>query len=314
MSGPAGPETTGQKNIQMTGNRKLRVLVFGATGMLGSTVFRALSANQSFEVFGTARDASAAKYFGSQLRHNLIANVHLEGEMGMLNAFSVARPDIVVNCVGIIKQVANANDHLECLAINSSLPHRLAKYSSMAGARLIHFSTDCVFSGKAGQYGENDFPDANDLYGRTKYLGEVDYENAVTLRTSIIGHELNSARSLVDWFLSQSGKVKGYRKAVFSGLPTIEIAKVITDHVIPNPQLRGLYHLSVDPISKYDLLSLVAKAYGKEIEIIPDDEIVIDRSLNSDRFRKATGFKPKPWPELIQLMCDDYVAAMKVAG
>lgn len=290
----------------MTEYRKPRVLVFGATGMLGATLFRAFSADQSLQTFGTIREAAGAKLFAPKLRSALIPNVHLECETGPLAAFSIAQPDVVVNCVGIIKQLPNSNDHLESLAINSSLPHRLAKYSRMVGARLVHFSTDCVFSGKYGQYKEDDFPDADDLYGRTKYLGEVDYENAITLRTSIVGHELASAKSLVDWFLSQSGEVKGFRKAVFSGLPTIEVARVLREHVIPNPELRGLYHLSVDPINKYDLLRLVAEIYGKSITIRPDEELTIDRSLNSDRFRAATGFTPKLWPDLIKAMHDDY--------
>jgi dTDP-4-dehydrorhamnose reductase len=239
----------------------------------------------------------------------LIPNVHVEGETGMLTVFARARPDIVINCVGIIKQLPEANDPLASLAINSTLPHRLAKYSAIVGARLVHFSTDCVFSGKTGQYREDDIPDAYDLYGRSKYLGEVDYENAVTLRTSIIGHELSSAKGLVDWFLNQSGEVRGFRKAVFSGLPTIEVARVVRELVIPKPELRGLYHLSVDPINKYDLLHLVAKTCAKEIIVTPDDKLVIDRSLNSDRFRVATGFTPKPWPELIRAMRDDGRAA-----
>lgn len=292
----------------MTELRKVRILIVGATGMLGSTLFRAFSADQSFETFGTIRRAGGAKHFAPELRDALIPDIHLEGETGLLTAFSTVRPDVVVNCVGIIKQLPNANDHLESLSINSSLPHRLAKYSSMVGARLVHFSTDCVFSGKGGQYKEDDFPDAYDLYGRTKYLGEVDYENAVTLRTSIIGHELTSAKSLVGWFLSQLGEVKGFRNAIFSGLPTIEVARVVREFVIPNPVLRGLYHLSVDPINKYDLLRLIAETYEKNISIIPDDHLIIDRSLNSDRFQTATGFAPKPWPELVKAMHDEYRA------
>lgn len=288
--------------------QKLRVLVFGATGMLGATLFRAFSEDPTLEAFGTIRSASGAQHFEPELRDALIPNIDLKGENGPLAAFSIAKPDIVVNCVGIIKQLPNANDHLESLAINSSLPHRLAKYSSIAGARLIHFSTDCVYSGKGGQYKEEDFPDAYDLYGRTKYLGEVDYENAITLRTSIIGHELASAMSLVDWFLSQSGEVKGFRKAIFSGLPTIEVARVIRECVIPNPELRGLFHLSVDPINKYDLLRLIAETYGKNISIVPDDQLAIDRSLNSNRFKTATGFAPRPWPDLIKAMHEDYRA------
>lgn len=288
-------------------NSKTRVLVLGASGMLGSTFFRAFSRNLQFETFGSLREASAKRYFVPELHDGLIPNVHLDGESGLLTAFAVAKPDVVINCIGIIKQLPNANDHIESLAINATLPHRLAKYCDVTGARLVHFSTDCVFSGRQGLYKEEDFPDAYDLYGRTKFLGEVAYKNSVTLRTSIIGHELNRSKSLVDWFLSQSGEIKGFTKAVFSGLPTIEVARVVKDYVIPNQALTGLYHLSVDSISKYDLLNLVASTYGKDIKIIPDDKLSIDRSLNSDRFRAATGFKPRPWLDLIKEMHEEYL-------
>ena len=288
-------------------NAKTRVLVLGASGMLGSTLFRAISRDPELQTFGSVREANAKQYFAPELHDALIPNVHLDGESGLLTAFALAKPDVVVNCIGIIKQLPNANDHLESLAINATLPHRLAKYCDATGARLVHFSTDCVFSGKQGNYREEDFPDAYDLYGRTKFLGEVAYENSVTLRTSIIGHELDRSKSLVDWFLSQSGEVKGFAKAVFSGLPTIEVARVVREYVIPNPNLSGLFHLSVDPISKYDLLNLVASTYGKSTNIIPDDKLVIDRSLNSDRFRTVTGFKPKAWPELIKVMHEEYL-------
>ena len=288
-------------------NYRKRVLVLGASGMLGSTLFRAFSRDPDLLTFGSVREANAKRHFAPELHDSLIQNVHLDGESGLLTAFALAKPDVVVNCIGIIKQLPNANDHLESLAINATLPHRLAKYCDATGARLVHFSTDCVFSGKQGNYREEDFPDAYDLYGRTKFLGEVAYENSVTLRTSIIGHELDRSKSLVDWFLSQSGEVKGFTKAVFSGLPTIEVARVVKEYVFQNPNLSGLFHLSVDPINKYDLLNLVASTYGKSTNIIPDDKLVIDRSLNSDRFRTATGFKPKPWPELVNEMHHEYL-------
>jgi dTDP-4-dehydrorhamnose reductase len=166
----------------------------------------------------------------------------------------------------------------------------------------VHISTDCVFSGAKGMYVESDFPDADDLYGRSKYLGEVDYPHAVTLRTSIIGHELDGARSLLCWFLAQGGSVRGFTKAVFSGLPTVELARVVRDFVLPHPELHGLYHVSAAPINKYDLLKLVAQAYGKSIEITPHDQLVIDRSLDSTRFKAATGYAPPSWPELVRTM------------
>jgi len=161
-----------------------------------------------------------------------------------------------------------------------------------------------VFSGSKGNYLESDFPDADDLYGRSKLMGEVDYPHAITLRTSIIGHELTGQRSLVGWFLAQQKSVKGFTKAVFSGLPTIELARVVRDVVLPRPELCGLYHVAAKPINKFDLLSLVATTYGKEIEITADESLVIDRSLNADRFKKVTGYIAPEWPELVRRMCE----------
>ena len=212
------------------------------------------------------------------------------------------KPDIASNCIGVVKQLAEAKNPLYAVPLNTMLPHRLASLCQIVGARLIHISTDCVFSGAKGNYLETDFPDADDLYGRSKLLGEVDYPHTVTLRTSIIGHEMAGRRSLLNWFLSQSGSVKGFTRAVFSGLPTIELSRVVRDYVLPRPELHGLYHVAAKPINKYDLLSLIAKVYGKEINIVPDKDFVIDRSLNADKFQKATGYMPPEWPDLIAAM------------
>lgn len=272
--------------------------------MLGNAVYRFFGEEEGFEVFGTLRSARSARFFDAALRARLIAGVDVENADVLVRLFSEVRPDIVVNCIGLVKQLSEADDPLSALPINSLLPHRLARICALGGARLVHMSTDCVFAGTKGGYIESDFPDATDLYGRSKLLGEVDYPNAITLRTSIIGHELEGARSLIGWFLSQESKVRGFKRAVFSGLPTVEIARVIRDYVIPNRELHGLYHVSAEPISKYDLLTLVAGAYGKTVDIEPDEEFVIDRSLNSERFRSATGFRPAKWPELVTRMRD----------
>ena len=199
-------------------------------------------------------------------------------------------------------QLADSDDPLQAIPINSLLPHRLAGLCALLSARLVHIGTDCIFSGEKGGYTENDPSDAKDLYGKSKFLGEVDYPHAVTLRTSIIGHELQSAHSLIGWFLSQQDHCKGYKRAIFSGLPTVALAQIIRDVVIPSPDLSGVYHVAAKPISKYDLLRLVADVYGKSIEIEPDDQLIIDRSLNADRFRQATGYVVPDWPELIKLM------------
>lgn len=284
-------------------NKPQRIVVLGATGMLGNAVLRFFASKADFEVHGTVRNWNAVRELQNMAPNaRFVPGVDVESLDSLTRLFATVQPDMVINCIGIVKQLADANDPLIALPINSLLPHRLARLAQVAGARLVHMSTDCVFSGARGNYVEGDFPDANDLYGRSKLLGEVDYPNAITLRTSIIGHELSGNRSLIDWFLSQTGEVKGYKNAIFSGLPTVEIARIIHDHVIPNPDLHGLYHVSAAPINKFELLSLVADTYSQKIAIRPQDDFVIDRSLNSDRFRSATGFKPKPWPDLIKYM------------
>jgi dTDP-4-dehydrorhamnose reductase len=228
--------------------------------------------------------------------------VDAEQPDSLASALAEHRPDVVINCVGLVKQLAKAEAPLSALPINALLPHRLSTLCSLLGARLVHFSTDCVFSGTRGAYLESDAPDAQDLYGRSKLLGEVDAPHAVTLRTSIIGHELRGAHSLIGWFLAQGGPVSGYTRAVFSGLPTVTMARLVRDYVLPHPNLHGLYHVSAAPIDKDALLRLVAAAYDKQIEILPDAKVAIDRSLDSTRFRKATGFAPAPWPDLVAEM------------
>lgn len=275
--------------------------------MLGNTVFRFFSADHRYVTFGTLRSPSKKRYFAPHEHVGLVSNVDVAVDGDLVAVFADTEPDIVVNCVGVIKQLDASRNHLTSLSINAALPHRLVQFCRMVGARLVHVSTDCVFSGSKGNYLETDFPDANDLYGRTKLLGEVDYPNAVTLRTSIIGHELDSAKSLVDWFLSQNGQVKGYKNAIFSGLPAVEIARVISEFVIPNNELSGLFHVSADPIDKFELLSLIARIYNNDVEIIPDLSVVVNRSLNSERFRNETGFKPDAWPQLISKMHKGYL-------
>ena len=270
--------------------------------MLGNAVLRVLAGSPQLDVVGTVRSSRSVGLLPNTLGERLVSGVDVENSDTLVSLFSKVRPAVVINCIGLVKQLAESDDPLQAIPVNSVLPHRLARLCDAVGARLVHMSTDCVFSGKRGMYSETDFPDADDLYGRSKFLGEVDYPNAITLRTSIIGHERDGARSLINWFLSQEGRVKGYARAVFSGLPTVEIARIIRDYVIPNPELHGIFHLSAEPINKFDLLTLVAEVYGKSIEIVSDDKLVIDRSLDSTRFRQATGFSPEPWPELIRRM------------
>lgn len=273
--------------------------------MLGSAVFRALHNRPDEHVTATVRSASALRHFSPKQQANTLTNIDVLDNDTLVALMNQTRPDTVINCVGLIKQLSASKDPLVALPLNALFPHKLARLAALSGARLVHISTDCVFSGSTGNYTEDSTADAADLYGISKHLGEVvEYENAVTLRTSIIGRELTSTNSLVDWFLAQNGEVKGYNKAIFSGLPTCELAAIIRDVVIPKPSLRGLYHVSAKPISKYELLQLIAAEYKKDIEIVADGRVAIDRSLDSTRFTEATGYVAAAWPELIKRMHD----------
>ncbi len=284
--------------------RKSTVLVLGATGMLGNAVLRLFVRSENHDTWGSARSSAALQHLPSSLRERVIVGVDVENVDTLARLFARVRPDVVINCVGLVKQLTEADDPLQAIPINALLPHRLARLCQVAGARFVHVSTDCVFTGAKGMYREEDPADAQDLYGRSKHLGEVDYPNAITLRTSIIGHELAGAHGLIGWFLAQSGPVSGFTRAVFSGLPTAELARVIRDHVLPRPHLHGIYHVSAEPIAKYELLSLVAQTYGRTNEIAADDKLVIDRSLDSTRFRQEAGYAPPAWADLVQAMHD----------
>lgn len=283
-------------------DRNTTVLVLGAAGMLGNAMLRLFADSPEYEAWGSVRSTGSMRLLPAKLKDRVIAGVDVENIDSLASLLATVRPDVLINCIGLVKQLSEADDPLQAIPINSLLPHRLARLCQLAGARLVHVSTDCVFDGRKGMYREEDPADAQDLYGRSKHLGEVDYPNAVTLRTSIIGHELASSHGLVGWFLAQEGPVRGFTRAVFSGLPTVELARVIRDRVLPRPDLHGLYHVSAEPIAKYELLKLVAAAYGRNNMIAPDDKLVIDRSLDSTRFRQLTGYTPPAWPQLVQSM------------
>ena len=279
------------------------VLVLGATGMLGNAMLRLLADSPGIDAVGSARSSAGVRLLRPDLHERVHAGVDVVNPDSLARLLELARPHTVINCVGVVKQLVNTSDPLTAIAINSLLPHRLSRLCSLMGARLVHVSTDCVFAGTKGLYREGDAPDAQDLYGRSKQLGEVTNDaHAVTLRTSFIGHELGSAHGLLGWFLAQKGSVPGYGKAIFSGLPTVELARVIRDYVLPRPELSGLYQVSADPIDKLTLLRLVAAEYGHDIEIVTNDQVAIDRSLDSTRFRTATGYQPPDWTELVHRM------------
>lgn len=285
----------------------MRVLVLGVSGMLGSAMFRFFSEKGVYEVWGTVRNKSTLSFFNKNHHAKIISDVDVLNHLTLVTILERVKPDYVINCIGLVKQLAEVDDPLVTLPINALLPHQLAKLCALSGARLLQISTDCVFSGNKGNYTEDDISDATDLYGKSKYLGEVTYSNALTIRTSIIGHELQSQHSLVDWFLSQKKSCYGYSKAIFSGFPTIVLSEIIHDFILTKQNLIGVYHVAASPISKFDLLGLIADVYGKSIEITKNDSVVIDRSLNATRFNMETGYQPPSWLSLIQSMHNYYI-------
>lgn len=276
--------------------------------MLGHTLFYELSRHNCFDVSGTVRNPGRIdKWFNADILPKIVDGVDADNIDDIRKLVFNKKPNVVINCIGIIKQIPLANDPIATISINALFPHQVAKLCGECGARFVHVSTDCVFSGQMGDYSEKDIPDATDLYGKTKFLGEVHYPHSITLRTSIIGHELKGKYGLIEWFLSQKGKVKGYTNAIFSGFPTVELARIICEYVIPNESLSGLYHVSSNSISKFNLLKIVAEQYKKNVKIEPFDKVKENRSLNSEAFRRNTGYNPPPWKNLIEKMHQHYI-------
>lgn len=278
----------------------MKILIFGVTGLIGSSVFRVLTESSSLEVYGTCRNNKDKNFFKNE--EKIISGIDVFNICALQDLVKKLNPDVIINCIGVTKHIPAFSDNEKTIMVNSVWPHQLAKLSSNVGARLIHISTDCVFSGKSGNYSEIDTPDANDLYGRSKTLGEVTYDNHLTVRISTIGHELQTSYGLLDWFLSQKNSCKGYSRAFFSGLPTVYFAQVLASFILPRPDLKGLYHISSKPIDKFSLLKLISLEYGKKINIDEDESLIINRSLNSSNFSNMTGFICPEWSNLIKIM------------
>jgi dTDP-4-dehydrorhamnose reductase len=282
----------------------MKILVLGANGMIGHTMFYVLTQNPEWKVFGSVRGKVFAETASSL--GNLVRGIDLAEQVDLERLFSQIHPEVVINCAGLTKHLPEGNAPISALTMNALLPHRLAQLCKIGKARLIHISTDCVFSGRIGNYKEGDATDASDFYGKTKALGEVTASDAVTLRTSTIGHEHSTQFGLLEWFLAQK-QCKGFRHAIFSGLPSLEFARVVRDIVIPNQSLRGLYHVGGNPIDKLSLLKEIARVYDKKITIATDETFRINRSLNTDKFAEATGYRASTWPKLIEAMYQDHV-------
>lgn len=281
----------------------MRLLIMGGTGMLGHKLFHGLG-HLYPETYATVRRSVSEEPFDRiPFFHsgNVIDGVDAENFSEVRRVIDELRPDYVLNCVGIIKHRKGALSPVPCITLNALLPHKLCEMTASYGGRVIHFSTDCVFDGWEGGYTEKDTPNAPDIYGRTKALGEVTSENGLTLRTSIIGRELVGHASLLDWFLAQDGQtIRGFTRAIYSGVTTTQMVNVVRMLLEQYPTLSGLYQVVADPISKYDLLCLARELYEVDVVIEPYDEFHMDRSMRGDKFEAATGYRSPAWPELMQ--------------
>lgn len=282
-----------------------RVLILGGTGMLGHKLWQV--SRERLDAWVTVRQPfSECRPWGVFDPARTIDRVDALRFGSVRQAIDRVRPDVVVNAIGIVKQAPEASDAVTSIAVNALFPHQVAALCAPSGARVVHLSTDCVFSGRVGEYRESDACDAEDLYGRSKALGELAGEGCLTLRTSMIGPELGRRRGLLEWCLSQrGGRVKGYRRAVFSGLPTLALADLIVRLIERHPGLSGVYHVSTDPIDKFRLLCLIRDGFGLELAIDPSDDVIVDRSLDSSRFRSEVGFELPGWPALVAAMAAD---------
>jgi dTDP-4-dehydrorhamnose reductase len=279
---------------------KRSVLILGASGMLGHTLMRELDRSEDQEVFGTVRSVHQnVDKFPNHMTERIFSGIDATNMNAVIDLLAHLKPEVVVNCIGVIKQDPAISDAVNTIALNALFPHLLDRECARIGTRLIHISTDCVFSGKTGGYIETDNPDPTDFYGRSKLLGEVTSPSSLTLRTSIIGHELGSTRSLLDWFLNQSGAVKGFTRAIYSGITTTEFADLLTSVIFRRTDLVGLLHVASTPISKYELLSVIANEYKWTGQLVAFDEYVCDRSLSADALFATTGYRPPSWRQMI---------------
>lgn len=280
-----------------------KVLIIGASGMIGRAMHNAMFAAPQYEVYSTGRRNLGAAELSQ--RRPFIITGDLTKEETLEGLLQKTCPDVVINCAGLTKHVPEVENQLKAIETNAVLPHRLAQIGSKMGFRLIHISTDCVFDGSGGNYEEGHPTDAIDVYGKSKALGEVFSSEHVTLRTSTIGHELETEYGLLEWFLRQTS-CEGYCNAIFSGLTTNELARIVRDCVIPRADLVGLYNVGGERIDKFSLLTSINKIYSVNAEIVANSDVKVDRSLNSLRFYNAVGRKIKSWDEMITDMYNQH--------
>src|SRR5260370_36944719 len=292
----------------------MRILICGASGMIGHKLWQALAMQQD-DLFGTLHggcDTFACYGLFDERTIEQFEAADFEGVMKLLNRL---RPSVIVNCVGITKRKSEANDVAKMFLVNALFPHHLARWAGGNGARVIHFSTDCVFDGADGNYSERSVMTAPDLYGQTKYFGELDYDHCLTIRTSMIGREITGHTELLEWFLAQSSKrVSGYKNARYSGVTTLTMARLLPRIIYEHPRLSGRYQIAGPVISKYDLLCQLRDAFALDVEIVPDEAFRCDRTLQSHKFFEATGISIPSWKEMLTELASDRYLYDAVGG
>ena len=290
----------------MAGAKTAKILMLGGGGTLGHKLWQVLPAKFPDTVVSIRKNKDFYARCGLFTGPNVVDGLDLR-DFSRLNAvLDELKPSVIVNCAGVTLRSKEALDKNSAISINALLPHRLAEWCSRSGARLIHFSTVCVFDGKTGGYTEDSPPDARDLYGMTKALGDVSAPFALTLRSSFIGREIFGGAELLEWFLAQKGKkIKGFTRALFTGLTTNKLAELVGELIEKHPALNGLYHVSSETLSKYDLLKLMKEAYKLDVEIAPEDGFEMKRDLDGRRFEQAAGFVCPPWKVMMAEMAAD---------
>lgn len=285
----------------------MRILVLGSSGLIGHKLLQKLT-ERFGDVFGTLH-GGRSRFEGNPLfaGPRIIENVDVRAFRQLEGILKAVNPDVVLNCAGITKRRPEVNVPLEAISVNALFPHQLARWAGENGKRVIHFSTDCVFDGAEGPYSEASETTGNDAYGRTKALGEIRYDHTLTIRSSFIGRELAVHSELLDWFLRQRGpSINGFTDAWYSGISTIEMARIVGDIIEYHPEINGLHQLSMpEPISKYDLLRLAREAFSKTIEIIPDSSFSIRPTLDGALLRSKMDIVLPGWPDMMAALAAD---------
>ena len=277
----------------------MRILILGGTGMLGHKLWEYFSGRFP-DTFTTIRQSLNSCEAGGLFNSSrVIDSVDASDFLELTGVIKCVRPDFILNCIGVTKRREEASEAIHAIILNALLPHKLVEWGKNNSAKVINFSTDCVFDGEQGNYTEENSTNATDLYGKTKALGEIQGNNALTLRSSFIGTELGAGTELLEWFLSQTETVHGFKNAIYSGFTTLELSRIIEGIVVHHPGANGVYNISSDPISKFDLLMLIRNEMHLNVDVIPDETFQCNRSLDSTKFRKEFNYTPPTWKAMI---------------